>query len=145
MTASEFNPAAQVNETRKTMGKRLGEIIEDVIGDARVRELFDAAGKHPDDYAGKPTGLAALDLKVITPNTKNALLIAQAAERTYRLAEKTEEILIAGNHRTSDQKLDEKNAGMISLDDKIFQFVGSPNDPRLCKNHKQHGCSHNHI
>ena len=45
-----------VDETRGLFGKRLGEIIEGVIGDARVRELFDAAGKHPDEYEGKPTG-----------------------------------------------------------------------------------------
>src|SRR3982751_5662956 len=88
MSDSQFNASAQVTETRTALGKRLGEIIEAIIGDTRVRELFDRAGKHPDEYAGKPTGMMALDLKVITPDTKTALLVAQAAERAYALAEK---------------------------------------------------------
>ncbi len=96
MSDSEFNASAQVTQTRAAMGKRLGEIIEAIIGDNRVRELFDKAGKHPDEYAGKPTGLMALDLKVITPETKNALLVAQAAERAFTLAEKAGRI--AANH-----------------------------------------------
>src|ERR1051326_4732436 len=96
MSSNDFNSTAQVSSTRASMGKRLGEIIEAIIGDARVRELFDKAGKHPEEYQGKPTGLMALDLKVITPETKNGLLVAQAAERAYTLAEKAGRL--AANH-----------------------------------------------
>ncbi|MDD3029740.1 MAG: hypothetical protein PHS57_05625 [Alphaproteobacteria bacterium] len=67
-----------VETTRATMSKRLGEIITDVIGDARIQELFEQAGKHPDEYKDVPTGMIALDWGVITPETKTALLVAQA-------------------------------------------------------------------
>lgn len=106
------------DKTRALLGKRLGEVIEGVIGDARVRQMFDHAGKHPDEYAGKPTGLAALDLGVITPATKNALLIAQAAVRTLDAADRAEQTLRGG-----------KTPAARSFDDDVFKFVGSPNDP----------------
>jgi hypothetical protein len=132
MSDTEFNASAQVAQTRAAMGKRLGEIIEAIIGDARVRELFDKAGKHPEEYEGKPTGLMALDLKVITPDTKNALLVAQAAERAYMLAEKAGRIaanhdsLIAGGAKTYAPDI-------VAHDDPVFKFVGSDRDPPLLR------------
>ena len=130
MSDTEFNASAQVTQTRASMGKRLGEIIEAIIGDTRVRELFDKAGKHPEEYEGKPTGLMALDLKVITPETKNALLVAQAAERAFTLAEKAGRIaanhdsLIAGGQKTYAPDI-------VRHDDPVFKFVGSDRDPPL--------------
>ncbi len=110
------------DKTKDIFSKRIGEIIEAVIGDARVRQLFDDAGKHPDEYAGKPTGLAALDLGVITPATKNALLIAQAAVRTLNAADCAEQAL---------QGKPTPNAR--NLDDDVFKHVGSDNDPESLK------------
>jgi len=130
MSSSDFNPTVQVSQTRASMGKRLGEIIEDIIGDARVRTLFDAAGKHPEEYEGKPTGLMALDLKVITQDTKNALLVAQAAERTYALAEKAGAIA-AKHEELIEAKEKISDAGYVSHDDPVFKFVGSERDPAL--------------
>ena len=130
MSSSDFNSTAQVSQTRASMGKRLGEIIEDIVGDARVRELFDAAGKHPDEYAGKPTGLMALDLKVITPETKNALLVAQAAERTYALAEKAGAIA-AKHNELIEAKEKISTADVVEHDNPVFKFVGSERDPEI--------------
>src|SRR6185295_17232436 len=125
-----FNALAQVSETRTAMGKRLGEIIEAIIGDARVRELFDKAGKHPDEYAGKPTGMMALDLKVINQDTKTALLVAQAAERAYALAEKAAGI--AAKHDEMISTGSKANAAdIVKADDPVFKFVGSDRDPPL--------------
>ncbi len=130
MSSSDFNSTVQVTATRASMGKRLGEIIEDIIGDARVRALFDAAGKHPEEYAGKPTGLMALDLKVITPDTKTALLIAQAAERTYALAEKASGI--AAKHTELIEKGEKiGTADVVDYNHEIFKYVGSDRDPVL--------------
>lgn len=109
--------SADVQATRELMNKPLGMIIEGVIGDARVKELFDQAGTHPSQYAGKPTGLIALDLKVITPATKTALLTAQAAERTLLLADKIEEL------EETPEKANAAN--VVSHEDKIFKFVDS--------------------
>ncbi len=111
-----------VDKTKEIFTKRLGEIIEDVIGDARVRQLFDDAGKHPDQYAGKPTGLAALDLGVITPATKSALLTAQAAVRTLIAADDAEQAL--RGRQTPIAR---------NFDDDVFKYVGSDNDPDTLK------------
>ena len=132
MVSSPFNSSVNVEKTRAAMGQRLGEIIETVIGDARVRELFDRAGTHPSEYEGKPTGLMALDLKVITPETKTALLVAQAAERAYTLAEKAGDL--AAQNRTmvaQGQKADE--ALVVQDTDPVFKFVGSDRDPAVLR------------
>lgn len=124
-TGHTFN----TDQTRAVFGKRLGEIIEDVIGDARVRELFDAAGKHPEDYEGKPTGMIALDLGVITPDTKTALLVAQAAERTLQLADKAKFLPTLGYDEEARRKYSGTNC--VPDTDPIFKFVGSPRDPEI--------------
>lgn len=132
MVSSSFNVSANVDKTRAAMGQRLGEIIETVIGDARVRELFDRAGTHPAEYEGKPTGLMALDLKVITPETKTALLVAQAAERAYTLAEKSGVLAAQGKTMIAqEQKVDTADA--VPHDDPVFKFVGSDRDPAILR------------
>lgn len=130
---SKFIDPAEVDKTRESFGKRLGEIIEDVIGDKRIRELF-IDGKHPVEYEGKPTGLMALDLKVISEDTKTALLIAQAAERTLQLAEKAEKCLNYHSVETIPDEEDivaivEKHPDFKKWDHTDFKFVGSERDP----------------
>ena len=130
---SKFIDPAEVDKTRESFGKRLGEIIEDVIGDKRIRELF-IDGKHPVEYEGKPTGLMALDLKVISEDTKTALLIAQAAERTLQLAEKAEKCLNCHSVGTIPDKEDiaaivEKHPDFKEWNHPDFKFVGSERDP----------------
>ena len=121
-----------INGFRQNFSLRLGEIIENVIGDARLRELFDDAEGHPEDYEGKPTGLIALDMGVITPNTKTALLVAQAAERTARLADQIIEVSVMSQDHLDDQTpLDPQAAGRVAYDDPVFKFVGSDRDPEI--------------
>lgn len=110
------------DKTRALFGQRLGEIIEGVIGDTRVRQLLDDAGKHPDEYAGKPTGRAALDLGVIPPATKNALLAAQAAVRALDAADRAE-LALQGQPTPPSR----------ALDDDVFKYVGSDQDPDFLK------------
>ena len=146
MASNDFNSAIEISKTRSVMNLRLGEIISVIIGDSRVKELFDQAGKHPDEYAGQPTGEMALKLNVLTPGTKTALLVAQAAERAYKLAEKAESY--AQNHESlvdyykKKNKgvptenlllIDEKSAGVVRYNDPVFKFVGAERDPELLK------------
>ncbi len=132
MTSLPFNSRAQIESIRFKMGQSLGEIIEAVIGDSRVRELFDLAGAHPSEYEGKPTGLMALDLNVISPATKTALLVAQAAERTYSLAEKAGDIaknsasMIIHRHHANP-------SFVVEHDDPVFKFVGADSDPEILR------------
>lgn len=140
MSADAFRDAAELGRTRAAMNKPLGEIIASVIGDDRIKELFDAEGKHPDLYKDEPTGLIALKLGVITPETKTALLVAQAAERTYQLAEKAGSMALNHDDLVKDQRaqpgkdiIDRKAAGFFPLDDPVFKFVGSDKDPDILK------------
>jgi len=117
-------------ETRAVFGKRLGEIIENVIGDGRIKDLFEQAGKHPEEYEGKPTGLVAMDLGVISADTKTALLVAQAAERAFSLAEKAE--TLSGQveeRRKNKDKVPE--ADYVGYSDDVFKYVGSERDPQI--------------
>lgn len=125
-----FTKATPEKETRAVFGKRLGEIIEDVIGDARIKELFEQAGKHPEEYEGKPTGLVAMDLGVISAETKTALLVAQAAERTFTLAEKAEAVASERGERVKQKnKVSEKDC--VEYDNEVFKYVGSERDPQI--------------
>ncbi|MCE9507711.1 MAG: hypothetical protein K8R48_05260 [Alphaproteobacteria bacterium] len=146
MTTDDFKSAVEISKTRTAMNLRLGEVISAIIGDGRVKELFDKAGKHPDEYAGQATGEMALKLNVITPDTKTALLVAQAAERAYRLAEKAESYAqnhenLVGYYRKKNKGvatekillIDEKAVGVVGYDDPVFKFVGSEKDPELLK------------
>jgi hypothetical protein len=123
-----------VDNIRQTFDMRLGEIIENIIGDKRVRELFDSrGGVHPEEYEGKPTGLIALDLGVITQETKTALLVAQAAERTLQLADKTLELTQNRAARVNAKQTinrGDEQVKYISFDDPVFKYVGSDRDPK---------------
>jgi hypothetical protein len=146
MTTDDFKSAVEISKTRAAMGLRLGEIISAIIGDNRIKELFDQSGKHPDEYAGQSTGEMALKLNVVTPDTKTALLVAQAAERAYKLAEKAEsyaqnhenlvEYYRKKNKKTSKESpllIDGKSAGVVGYDDPVFKFVGAERDPEVLK------------
>ena len=122
--ATAEKQAEQVVGTRQAMNGRIGEIITNIIGDNRLQDLFEGQ-QIPPEMAGKPSGEIALDMKVITPETKNALLAAQAAERTLQLVEKAE------NYAANPGA--EPPEGRVGMDDKVFQFVGSERDPDLLK------------
>src|SRR3990172_7187237 len=146
MVAKDFYNAQDITKTRAAMGLRLGEIISAIIGDNRIKELFGRDGKHPDEYAGQSTGEMALKLNVITPDTKTALLVAQAAERTFELAKKAG--MYAQKHQafvdyykkinervhpSLREYVDEKWAGVVEYGDPVFKFVGSERDPEMLK------------
>ncbi len=75
-------------DIREACSLRLGEMIEAVIGDSRLKEIYAAQEKYPHDTGGLSAGETALKSGIISADTKTALLIAQAAERTLRLADK---------------------------------------------------------
>ncbi|TNE28832.1 MAG: hypothetical protein EP349_07395 [Alphaproteobacteria bacterium] len=122
--------ATPAQEMRAVFGKRLGEIIENVIGDSRIKDLFEQAGKHPEEYEGKPTGLVAMDLGVISADTKTALLVAQAAERTLTLAEKAETLSEQMQERR-EKKEKVPPDDYVRYDDDVFKYVGSERDPQI--------------
>ena len=80
-------------DIREACSLRLGEMIEAVIGDSRLKEIYTAQEKYPHDTGGLSAGETALKSGIISADTKTALLIAQAAERTLRLADKTEHFI----------------------------------------------------
>lgn len=96
-----------VESTREACGLRLGEMIEAIIGDSRLKEIYEAQEKYPHDMEGMSAGQCALKSGIISPDTKTALLVAQAAERTLQLADKVEHFI---------QNVDTINKG---VDDKI--------------------------
>jgi len=128
-----ISPEFSVENTRQIFGMRLGEIIENVLGDSRIRELFDdAEGNHPQEFEGVPTGMMALDAGVISKNTKTALLVAQAAERTLQLAERARAIIVF-DEPTKDERnnLRQELGAVLEHDDSIFKYVGSERDPKM--------------
>lgn len=130
MTKETFN----INKTREILGMRLGEIIEGVIGDARVRQMFDDAGKHPEEYEGEPTAIMAIKLGIIGPELTTPLLVAQAAERTLTLAEKADKLASEMRSRiNSGTKVDAEKEGAVAWNDPVFKFVGSDRDPEVLK------------
>ncbi|HEX2752714.1 MAG TPA: hypothetical protein VHP34_06350 [Alphaproteobacteria bacterium] len=80
-------------DIREACSLRLGEMIEAVIGDSRLKDIYTAQEKYPHDTGGLSAGEMALKSGIISADTKTALLIAQAAERTLRLADKTEHFI----------------------------------------------------
>lgn len=96
-----------IESTREACGLRLGEMIEAIIGDSRLKEMYEAQEKYPHDMDGLSAGQCALKAGIISPDTKTALLVAQAAERTLQLADKVEHFLA---------NVDQINKG---VDDKI--------------------------
>lgn len=91
---------------------RIGEIIAHVHGDDRLQQMFEEEGGIPEEHIGKPAGIIALEMGIITHAEKNALLAGQAAARTLDALE-------------TDRPL--------ALSDDVFKWVGSERDPDLLK------------
>jgi hypothetical protein len=124
-------PSFDVNSvaaTREALGKRLGEIITELIGDDRIQKLFEAAGKHPDEYKDQPTGDIALKLGVISPKTKNALLILQAGERAYAMSDLAEYIVVNLDQLEKEQKTPSVGNYIKDLFHPDYRYVGSEKD-----------------
>lgn len=123
MTMPHSKDSFDVDSYRSLFDQFIGALIDSVIGGSRMSKLFE--GDLEPDQQDKSSGMVVLDLGIVTENTKVALLIAQAAERTARLAEKAMKLL--GN----DEKIDPENwddLGYISHDDSVFRYVGSEQD-----------------
>lgn len=76
-----------MTDIRETFSKRMGEMIADIMGADAVKDMYEQ-GSLTDEQKQKPSGLLALDLGIVTEGAKNALLIAQAAERTLQTVER---------------------------------------------------------
>lgn len=136
----EFNAANEIGQTRATMGGFLGEIVTNVLGDDSIQKLFETAGKHPDEYAGKPTGEIIGLLKGTSPDLINALLVAQAAERACARAEHAAGLADGDGNRIALQyKLDDtltfspQTYGFVAENHKDFSYIGSEKDPAVLK------------
>ncbi len=137
---NDFNLANNVGQTRAAMGGFLGEIVTKVLGDNSIQKLFEDAGKHPDEYVGKPTGDIIGLLKGTSPELVNALLVAQAAERACAKAEHAAGLAgDDGRNIALQYKLDETLAfnpqtyGFIPEDHKDFSYIGRDGDPDVLK------------
>lgn len=118
--------SADIQNVRKAMNGRIGEIISAVIGDDTLKTIFEQPENNEKyielNQKGTPSGIIALDLGIIDAETKNALLLAQAAERTALNAERAQEIA-KGVSAPEEWEVD-------YLGD-IFKFVGSDRDPKI--------------
>lgn len=112
-----------IDTDRFSFGRKIGEIITDIIGDARLQQLMEAGGHALPENKDKPSGQIALEMGVITPDTKTALLVAQAAERTLRLAEQFEGLNV--------KNAPDANKEARHYNDEVFKFVGSDRDPAI--------------
>lgn len=112
----EFNQNAQnPAETLDTFANgRIGELITEVFGNDELQKRFEAdPAFQAEEFEGKPSGIIALDLGIVTPEMKDALLVAQAAARTIAIMDGTME--------------------RKDLTDEVFKFVGSDRDSALLK------------
>jgi len=114
------------NVYRAQFDQFIGALIDSVIGGSRISHMFDgdddASDVMNDD---RPAGRIVLDLGIVSEDTKTALLIAQAAERTARLAEKAMDVIGYG---ARIKYIGRSDFGFISHDDPVFKYVGSIND-----------------
>lgn len=119
------NASANVADIRKAMGGRIGEIISAVVGDDTLQKIFEQP-EHNEAYIkanqeGTPSAFIAMDLGIIDKDTKNALLVAQAAERMALNAERAEAV----KSGTPAQE-----SWITGIHDEVFKFVGSERDPQ---------------
>lgn len=133
MAADSFNTKVENDQTRASLGKRLGEIITDLLGDKRIQELYENGAK-PDTAAGLSVGEVALKAGVITADTKTALLVAQAAERAFALSTEAGDIAASYDttvkqHRETKTRYDKTGTHVVSHTDDVFKYVGSDRDP----------------
>ena len=120
------NASANVADIRKAMGGRIGEIISAVVGDDTLQKIFEQP-EHNAAYIkanqeGTPSAFIALDLKIIDTDTKNALLVAQAAERMALNAERAQAVNSSGTPA--------EESWFTGIHDEVFKFVGSERDPQ---------------
>ena len=81
-----------MTDIRDTFSKRMGEMIADVMGADAIKDMYEK-GDLTEEQKKKPSGFLALDLGIVTSGAKDALLIAQAAERTLQAIERVETAL----------------------------------------------------
>ncbi|TNE26540.1 MAG: hypothetical protein EP349_09835 [Alphaproteobacteria bacterium] len=81
-----------MTDIRDTFSKRMGEMIADVMGADAIKDMYEK-GDLTEEQKKKPSGFLALDLGIVTAGAKDALLIAQAAERTLQTIERVEAAL----------------------------------------------------
>ena len=148
LTQDFWDAAKDVKDIRKAIDQPLGKVIADILGDKRIKQLFDEAGKLPDEYKGLPTGEAALKMGVITENTRAALLVAQAAEHTLLLAHRVGDFLGQREDRLKElnkpfrgkkpsweiqrkrmDKIRNEIGPTLEIRDPVFEHVGSEKDP----------------
>lgn len=104
-------------------------IRDTLTGCASISDLFATA---VDSGKRKIVPIEEMDLALgdITPATKTALLVAQAAERIFLLSQKAEEI--SRNHANlviSGDELDAFSSGYMAHDDAMFSFIYAANRP----------------
>jgi hypothetical protein len=117
MLSGKFNNAADIVRTREVLGMLPEDAEHFLLGDAQITE-----------------------------DTKTALLIAQAAERAYKLADRAGvyaqkhdvyvehyKTINEGVHPQLRGFVNEKEAGVVAYDDPVFKFVGSEKDPEALK------------
>ena len=111
---------ANPEELLKTFSEgRIGELITAVIGADELQKKFESADPETlEANKGKPSGIIALELGIVSKDAKNALLVVQAAARTVAVAE---------------GKVDK-----TPLADDVFKFVGSDRDPELLQQAQAH-------
>lgn len=123
---NEFNRASDdIAKTRKAMNGFIGEIITTVIGQDTLQKIFEEPEHNQEwiklNQENTPSGVIALKLGIVNQDVKNALLVAQAAERTALNAERTE-VVMKGAKPESDWPL--------SFTSDTFKYVGSERDPK---------------
>lgn len=118
--------ATDIQKTREAMNGRIGEIITAVIGNDTLQRIFEQPENHAKyielNQKGTPSGIIALDLGIVDTETKTALLVAQAAERTA---------LNAGRMQEIAKGVSVPKEWLLSGTDDVFKFVGSERDPKI--------------
>lgn len=156
-----------IAQTRAAFDLRIVEMIENVLkidAAGEVRKIFEAAEQGDPEAKEKiakagatgkaPSGFMVLDFGIVDAETKNALLTAQAAERTLRIVEEIEKLydthvpaldaLVADAQRNPiedkeipmhSQRLDAvegyytRHITPANIKIPSFDYIGSENDP----------------
>lgn len=117
--------ATNVGDVRKAMNGRIGEIISAVVGDDTLQQIFEQPEYNEEfikaNKEGTPSAFIAMDLGIIDKETKNALLMTQAAERMALNAERAQAVSAGA---------EAEEGWIISHVDEVFKFVGSERDPQ---------------
>lgn len=124
MTKAAFNTANEIKALRNTLNGFFGEIVTVVVGKDALQKLYEDAAKNnelPEGADKKPVGVIALEKGWISLEARDALLVAQSAERVLRLAEQAEN---KGGNVVDPFSNDPKN---------IFKWVGSAKDAEIVK------------